>query len=110
MASPTANYTEWLRAALSDRDRRDSGNDFFGGFDFQPPPPGETNGKSSRNDEVRSAHQQIWPPSSWWDERGVMPSTQKRYGEAQAFAGKALDFWGIPSAVLSKVSPKPRVR
>jgi hypothetical protein len=56
--------------------------------------------------ELRPASEPIWPPQSWWDERGVMPSTQRRIGQAQAFAGRALDVFGIPSAILSRLSPQ----
>lgn len=55
--------------------------------------------------ELRPAPEPIWPPQSWWDAAGVMPSMQKRYGQAQAGILGALDFWGIPSAIASRVAP-----
>lgn len=101
--APLASYAEWIKAAMSDRD---TGSDFLGGMDFRPPLPGETVDYPTRRDEARAASEPVWPSQSWWDERGVMPSVQRRYGQAQAGLAGLLDFWGIPSAALSRVSPQ----
>lgn len=102
-SSPISDYAEWIKKALGSRD---SSDDFLGGIDFRPPANDETINYPVRQDEVRSAPEPVWPPRSWWDEKGIMPSYQDRIGASQAFLGKALDWWGMPSAVLNRASPE----
>lgn len=101
--SPISDYAEWIKKALNSRD---TGDDFLGGMDLRPPANNEQVNYPVRRDEVRSAPEPVWPPRSWWDEKGIMPSYQDRVGASQAFIGKALDWWGLPSAVLSRASPE----
>lgn len=61
-----------------------------------------------REHELRPAPEPLWPSQSWWDQRGVMPSVQKRYGQIQSAGLSAIDTlgFGMPSAVLSRASPE----
>lgn len=50
----------------------------------------------------------VWPSEAFYDRMGFMPSTIKRYGEAQSALLSALDAlgFGVPSATLSRVAPE----
>lgn len=106
-ANPISGYMAWVNRALGGRDNPEEFKLYNDDIDWGTPQLAEGGlSSSNRMTEVRAQPEPVWPPQSWWDAAGVMPSTQQRYGQAQAFAAKAADFWGIPSAILNRFAPE----